>query len=286
MFRFVSLACLAAVVVGCSEYKFKATGEDAQPADDELDEAEPLEDIADTGEEAVDETDGPDESVDEDPCSEVVTAFDIEEVSELQDAVSPFLADLEAARGIFRPWYRDALILNYRVPELGEGESWRISAVDVLVMVATERFDSFADGLPLTVEVYDAADPRVVPAWAVTTTVQKNELSWDNYALPFDAAISGSFSEFTQKGAWLRFDMTEVIPETGMTSEEFVVGIQWEVLSQVAVGYSNFNRACDRNWTELELGSGWNLNGVPGETPTCSWPMLRVEIEHTYTEDC
>ncbi len=276
MFRFVSVSCLVAMGVGCSEYKFKATSEAAEPAD-EMSEATPLEDVADTGVEALDE---------EDPCSEVVTAFDIEEVSELQDAVSPFLADLETATGIYRPWYRDALILDYNVPDLGEGESWRISAVYVLVMVATGRFDSFPDGLPLTVEVFDAPDPRAVPGWTVTETVQKSDLTWDNYALPFDAAISGSFSEYTQKGSWLRFDMTDVIPDTGMTSDQFVVGIQWEELSQVAVGYSNFNRDCARNWTELELGSGWNLNGEPGEVPRCSWPMLRVEIEHKYNEDC
>ena len=28
---------------------------------------------------------------------------------------------------------------------------------------------------------------------------------------------------------------------------DFVVGVQWEDMSQVAVGYSNFNRRCDLN---------------------------------------
>ena len=285
MMRSVWMMFGGSLLVGCSEYKFEPTGDDAEPAGEEEEAEQGPEPLAEESDTASADPEG-DDGVDEDPCSEVVTAFDIDEVSELQDAVSPFLANLETATGIYRPWYRDALILDYAVPETGEGESWRISAVYVLVMVASERFDSFVDGLPLTVEVFDAPDPRVVPVWSVTQTIQKDELSWSNYTLPFDAAISGSFSEFNQKGAWMRFDMTDVIPDSGMTSGQFVVGIQWEELSQVAVGYSNFNRDCAKNWTELELGSGWNLNGVPGDTPSCSWPMLRVEIEHKYTEDC
>jgi len=284
-----------ALLAGCSEYKFESTEDDPDEPDElpESDPPSPLGGDEDTGaaelppDEGVDE-DPPDDGgpeEEEDPCSEVVTAFDIEEISSLQDAVSPHLASIHPL-GMYNPWYRDALILDYTVPEAGEGESWRISAVYALVMVASDRFALFADGLPLTVEVFDGADPTLVPGWASTQPVVKGDLEWSDYTLPFDSAISGSFSEWTQKGAWMRFDMTEVIPETGMSSDQFVVGIQWETLSQVAVGYSNFNRDCDRNWTEWEVGTGWNLNGAPGDPPGCSWPMLRVEIEHSYTEDC
>ena len=285
---------LVAVLAACSEYKFDSVNDDPESAGEETEEdgALPLDPDGDTGatdlppDEGVDEDppgDTPED--DDDPCTDTVTAFDIEEVSTLQDAVSPFLADVEPT-GIFSPWYRDALILDYTVPTSGESESWRISAVYALVMVASGRFDSFADGQPLTVEVFDSDDPRTVVGWTKTQDVVKGDLAWTDYSLPFDAAISGSFSEFTQKGAWMRFDMTDVIPETGMSSDRFVVGIQWDTLSQVAIGYSNFNRACNRNWTEWELGSGWNLNGSSDADLGCSWPMLRVEIEHTYTEDC
>jgi len=280
---------LLALLCACSEYKFDSVDDEPDEGAEELEGDGPstLESDDDTGSLELPPDEGVDEDPpDDDPCSEVVTAFDIEEVSALQDAVSPFLADLESATGIFNPWYRDALILDYTVPSSGEGESWRISAVYALVMVASGRFDTFTDGLPLTVEVFDSADPRTVLGWSVTQNVVKEDLTWTDYVLPFDAAISGSFSEFNQKGAWMRFDMTGVIPDTGMSSSQFVVGVQWETLSQVAIGYSNFNRACERNWTEWEPGSGWNLNGVIGDAPHCSWPMLRVEVEHTYTEDC
>ena len=284
--------CFLALLAGCSEYKFDSLDEESEEAEDvaEEDGAMPLDPDGDTGatdlppDEGVDED--PPEDPEDDPCTDTVTAFDIEEVSALQDAVSPFLAANETAMGIFSPWYRDALILDYTVPTSGEGESWRISAVYALIMVPSGRFDTFADGQPLTVEVFDSNDPRTVMGWTKTEPVVKGDLEWSDYTLPFDAAISGSFSEFDQKGAWMRFDMTGVIPETGMSADQFVVGIQWETMSQVAVGYSNFNRACNRNWTEWELGSGWNLNGTSDTDLGCSWPMLRVEIEHIYTEDC
>ena len=300
--RLVHGFCLFSLLGGCSEYKFDSVNDDPFEADEEREEDEirPLEPDDDTGatelppDEGIDEdpAEDPDDPTDdppgedEEPCTDTVTAFDIEEVSTLQDAVSPFLAANETALGIFSPWYRDALILDYTVPESGEGESWRISAVYVLVMVASGRFDMFADGQPLTVEVFDSNDPRTVTGWTKTESVVKGDLEWSDYSLPTDAAISGSFAEYTQKGAWMRFDMTGVIPETGMTADQFVVGIQWETLSQVAVGYSNFNRACNRNWTEWEPGSGWNLNGTSDADLGCSWPMLRVEVEHSYAEDC
>jgi hypothetical protein len=295
---------------GCSEYKIESTTEEPEGAD-EAPESETLPPIytdEDTGPNELPPDDGVDEDPpgddppgddppgddppgddppdeEDDPCSEVVTAFDIEEISSLQDAVSPHLASLHPL-GIYNPWYRDALILDYIVPEAGEGESWRISAVNVLITVAAVRFDMHPDGLPLTVEVFDSSDPRVVPGWSVTKLVNLDELTWSDYVLPADAAISGTFLEHNQKGAWMRFDMTDIIPETGMSSSQFVVGVQWDMLSQVAIGYSNFNRACDRNWTEWDPGSGWQLNGDASTSDHCSWPMLQVELEHTYTEDC
>jgi hypothetical protein len=292
---FRSIGLLFVLLLGCSEYKFESTEDDAGEAEElpESDESAPIDADGDTGpielppDEGVDE-DPPDEGPpeeDDDPCSEVVTAFDIEEISSLQDAVSPHLASIHPL-GMYNPWYRDALILDYVLPEAGEGESWRISAVNVLITVASNRFDTQPDGLPLTIEVYDAPDPRTVEAWSVTQPVNLDDLTWSNYVLPSDAAISGSFLEFTQKGAWMRFDMTDVIPESGMSSPQFVVGIKWEALSRVAVGYSNFNRACDRNWTEWEPETGWQLNGDASTSDHCSWPMLQVELEHTYTEDC
>jgi hypothetical protein len=282
--------------LGCSEYDVKSTdgvdpgdgfthGKDTAapfvPDEDDEDTAAPDEGII---EDPPPEEDPPADTGE--PCSEVVTAFDIEEVSSLQDAASPFLVSMMGSTGMYEPWYRDALVLDYTVPESGPGESWRVSAVYVLVMVPTERFDMYVDGENISVEVYDGEDPRTSMGWTVTQAVYRDDLEWSDYALPLDAAISGHFSDFSQKGAWMRFDLTGVIPGAGMSSTTFIAGIQWESLSPVGVGYSNFNRACNRNWTEWSPGSGWQLNGDLSSGSHCSWPMLRVEIEHTYSEDC
>ena len=279
-------------MAGCTEYNVKSTespsdAPDREPVEDTAapisDEEEPEESPGDDS--AITETPDEDPPDSGDPCSEIVTAFDIEEVSTLQDAASPHLVSLMTSMP-YSPWYRDALVLDYVLPESGPAESWRISAVYALIMVPTSRFDSFPDGSLISIEVYDGPDPRTATGWSLTEAVNRPELIWSDYTLPGDAAISGYFGEFSQKGAWLRFDMTGVIPDTGMTSPTFVTGIRWEVLSPVAVGYSNFNRDCSRNWTEWSPGSGWQLNGDSTSTAHCSWPMWRVEIEHTYTDDC
>ena len=102
--------CLLALLAACSEYKFDSVNDDPEEAEEDAEEDGPmtLDPDEDTGstelppDEGIDE-DPPEE--DEDPCTDTVTAFDIEEVSALQDAVSPFLANLESATGIFSPWY-------------------------------------------------------------------------------------------------------------------------------------------------------------------------------------
>ncbi len=283
--------------LGCSEYDFKSTKETAPGMDtaaetvEEPDlepDPEPEEDTEEpTTEDEPSDPEVPTEDEDSgDPCTEVVTAFDIEEVSTLQDAASPYLVTDPRLLGFAEPWHRDALVLTYAIPADEPDTSWRVSAVEVLVMIATERFETHPDGGMLGIEVFDGSDPRTAPTWTATQTVNKAELTWTSYTLPFDAAISGPLSEYHQQGTWLRFDLTDVVPETGMTSAEFVVGVQWEELSQVAVGYSNFNRACDRNWTEWAPYSGWRLNGDATSGSQCSWPMMRVEIERIYTDDC
>ena len=83
--------CLLALLLGCSEYKFDSTLDDAEDAEETLgeDEPTPLVPDEDTGstelppDDGIDEDPPPDE--DDDPCTDVVTAFDIEEVSDLQD---------------------------------------------------------------------------------------------------------------------------------------------------------------------------------------------------------
>jgi hypothetical protein len=316
--RVWSMGGFALLWAGCSEYDVTAKAEaapgpgasatdTAEPPASDTGSAEPPPDANDTGETPVEDPppddpppddppddDPPDDDPPEDdpptdtaePCTEVVTAFDIEELSVLQDAASPFLVWNRSIFHIHNPWYRDALILSYTPPADIPDLSWRVSAVEVLIMVATERFETHPDGETLSVEVFDGDDPRTDPTWKVSQPVVHADLTWADYTLPADAAVSGDVGEFEQKGAWLRFDFRSTIPDVGMHFTDFVVGVQWEDMSQVAVGYSNFNRRCDLNWTEWEPGSGWVLNGTTEMGDVCSWPMMRVEIERIHAGDC
>ena len=71
-----------------------------------------------------------------------------------------------------------------------------------------------------------------------------------------------------------------------MTSTDFIAGVRWFPPGSVAVGYSNFNQECSKNWTEYGEGTGWVLNSNNTSAGTCSWPMLRVFIENHYPGDC
>jgi len=216
----------------------------------------------------------------------VVTAFDIEELSTLQDAFSPAMTLDFRVSSIVRPWVRDALALRFDTPALEDGATWQLSAVDVLVTYPANLFEYYPDGELLTVEIFEGTDPRTGRSWSVTQPVYRDDLEWSDYALPFDAAIAGSLGDFLQKGAWLRFDLSDEIAAEDLVPSSVVVGVRWEPMSPIAVGYSNFNRACEQNWTEYAAGSGWILNGDSDSGNGCSWPMMRVELANSYTDDC
>lgn len=263
-----------AVAVGCSEYKINATTDDAASGE-ETPEEEP---------EAPQPEEAPGDTAE--PCTEVVTAFDIEELSTLQDAFSPAMTLDPRVSSFVQPWVRDALALRFDTPALEEDATWQLSAVDVLVTYPNDEFAAYPDGELLTVEIFEGSDPRVGRSWSVTQPVYSDTLEWDDYALPFDSALAGTLGDYLQKGAWLRFDLTDEIGAEDLSPDNIVVGVRWEPLSRVAVGYSNFNRACDQNWTEYAAGSGWVLNSVTDDGSGCSWPMMRVELSSSYTDDC
>jgi hypothetical protein len=68
-----------------------------------------------------------------------------------------------------------------------------------------------------------------------------------------------------------------------MTSEQYLVSVSWPQNSNIAVGYSNFNLACDKNWTDW--GSGFSLNSTTADELECSWPMFKLELETRKYED-
>ncbi len=213
-------------------------------------------------------------SANTDECSEEELAFDIEEVSVLQDAVS-----FEKSG-----WIKDAVVVSYDASTLQAGETWRVSSVDVLVMIPSDLFDEYQDGEHIMAEVFDSSDPQLGNSWTLSQPLLISELSWSEYNLPPDAAFAGPAGEFEQRGAWMRFDFKDAIPESGMDAEEFVVGVRWPDPGVITVGYSNFNRDCSKNWSDY--GFGWQLNSDNFAQFNCSWPMLRIHTEKRLAQEC
>ena len=118
----------------------------------------------------------------------------------------------------------------------------------------------------------------------MTQAIVRSDHSWSDYTLPGDASFAGLYGEFQQKGAWVRFDTSTVIPSSGMESTSFMAGVMWEPPGMVKLGYSNFNQDCERNWTNY--GQGWGLNSENPGFYGCSWPMMRIEVEVLTPGDC
>ena len=207
-------------------------------------------------------------------CINEAPTFDIEQVSTLEDSMS-------------LPNGHDAIILDYDDSYLPEGGTWRVSSVDVLLMIPSSQFNYYPNNVELTVEVFDGIDPRRFPTWKVKQTVDISKLEWTDVRLTNpDQAY-----ELSQKQAWWTFDFTTIIPESGMNSTTFIVGAAWENDTLPTIGYSNFNRPCDQNWTKYSERHGWKLNSdrnsVYGLSDICNWPMMRVSVEERHkAESC
>ena len=207
-------------------------------------------------------------------CTEELNAFDIEDVSTLQDAMSETMGNCQ----------KDAVMIDFGQEGINSDVTWRVSAVDILIMIPEEKVSMFQDGQLMRVEVFDSNDPREVEPYIQEMEVNRVDLQWTLYTLPEDAAHASQTGEYNQYGAWLRFDFLDIIPETGMNSRRFVVSVDWPDPGEVAVGYSNFNRSCAANWTDY--GEGWVLNSERAGDYQCSWPMLRVQEERNYPGTC
>lgn len=241
---FVSLLVFT---MACSDYEVTAIAPETWPASDT---APPL---LDTGFEA------------EDDCIESSTAFDIEEVSELQDAFG-------------LPRVQDGLTLTVDTDSMESGHSWRPVAVQVLVMYPSWYFDSYDDSNDLTVNFFPSPRPMGTPI-SKSLRVRKAELEWEDLRLPADADWSGHDRD--QVSAWLEFDLSDVVPEEGYTQPEYFVSLSWDNQGYPNVGYSNFELNCAQNWTDYGGGSYVQNSGQD-----CSWPMLKIEIEQLTPGDC
>ncbi|MGC6510379.1 MAG: hypothetical protein ACON4U_18315 [Myxococcota bacterium] len=266
--------CFFSLLVGCSDYDIKTVDETVNSGDEpesgvessgDGDSNEPQ----DTGNPEV-----PNEEPPEDDCAEAEVAFDIEELSILQDAVSYSVAG----------WSQDAIVLNFDSSSLTPDQTWRVSAVEILVLISEAHFPNFTDGQDIHIQVFDSDHPNLAMPWTMSKSIVRSEHSWSSYTLPNDAWYAGTYGEFQQKGTWVRFDTRATVPSSGMTSSTFIVGVMWEPPGMVKVGYSNFNQDCELNWSNY--GSGWVLNSENPVFFGCSWPMMRVEVEVVTPGDC
>jgi hypothetical protein len=207
-------------------------------------------------------------------CVNEDATFDIEEVSTLEDAMG-------------LPTGHDAVVLDYDATHLPEGGTWRVSSVDILLMIPASQFDYYPTNIKLGVEVFDGENPSTAPQWTVTQTVDVTKLEWQTVNLN----RPDGDTEPQQRAAWWRFDFSGTIPEEGMNSTTFVVGAAWSASSLPTIGYSNFNRPCNRNWTLYDPTEGWVLNSEREdpfgsvEANSCNWPMLRVNVEERHEAD-
>ncbi len=245
------VSSLLSLSVGCTEYKVGALPPD-------------LAGVLDTGAPATD--DAPDAPDAEDDCVEGSTAFDIEEVSTLQDAFG-------------LPRVRDGLTLAVDAGNIDGGRTWRPVAVKILVMYPEWYFDFYDDSNALTVNFYPSANPTGSSAISRTVQIRRDDLSWEALRLPPDADWSGDDRD--QMAAWLEFDLRDVVPSSGYTSTDYFVSLGWDSMGFPNVGYSNFELNCPQNWTDYGNGSYVQNSGQD-----CSWPMLKIEIETLSPGDC
>jgi hypothetical protein len=192
-------------------------------------------------------------------CARDEDGFDIEEASTLEDAQA-------------YPFMHDAVILEFDTSAMPADATWRVRSVDILPMIALVEFDDFDDGQAVSVEIWDADDPQSTDPYVVTQAFDRDALSWEDVTLSNPTTATYP----SQRKAWWSFDFGDEIPTSGLTGPEYLVSVSWTGEALPALGYSNFNNACSRNWTDYGDGAGWVLNDGALE---CSWPMLRVNLE-------
>ena len=250
------MRCAALVLVslslGCSDYTVSGITDDPLGGDDTAvpqDEAEPQADPEP-----------------EDDCVESSTAFDIEEVSALQDAFG-------------LPRVRDGLTLKLESGTIEGDVTWRPVNVKVLIMYPDWFYDFYDDSNALTVSFYPARSPMNTQPISRSIRIRKGDLEWEPLRLPATADWSGDDRD--QMSAWLDFDLSELVPAEGYTTTDYFVALEWDNSGYPNVGYSNFELNCTQNWTDYGGGSYVQNSGQD-----CSWPMFKIEIETLHPGDC
>ncbi len=209
-------------------------------------------------------------------CDTTDPAFDIEEVSLLEDAVGPGMVEA------------DGVVLDYDLDALPDGGVWRVMSVDILVMVPQVALDLYPDDREMAVELVISDDPTDEEAlhWELTQTVNLDVLELEEHIFTAPSAES-SVTDYYR--AWWNFDFSVETSGQGTDLPQFFVDLRWTGEESPQVGYSNYNRPCNRNWTIYEAVNGWELNsdrpGGGGADENCSWPMFRVNTGVTWEAD-
>lgn len=183
-------------------------------------------------------------------CVQQGAGFDVDEVSVLQDAAG-------------YPNNRDAVVMEFDNRGLEEGESWRVTQVEILAMIPEKYFDTYEGGDRIAVDIWDADHPEGKADWSVDQNIDPAQLEWSAVTLPKDAFWAGQRGELKQRMAWMAFDFSTVIPDSGLTSGTYSVGVHWFSSGLPTIGYSNFNLACNKNWTDYG-DHQWVLNSDNG----------------------
>lgn len=252
-----SALIILSLTAGCTDYSVKAMSAEEH---DGIDTVEPVDDTSPNTDEA------PEATLEDDDCVEESTAFDIEEVSALQDAFG-------------LPNVRDGLTLRIDDEVAADAHAWRPIAVKVLVMYPEWYFDFYDDSNSLTVNVHSTETPSAAATATKTVQIRKADLDWEPLLLPVDADWSGD--DRSQMAAWLEFDLRDVIPAHGFTGTDYFVSLGWDDMGFPNVGYSNFELDCAQNWTDYSSGSYVQNSGQD-----CSWPMMKIEIEAIVEDEC
>ena len=149
---YLQILCSTFLIMGCTDYQFKNIGQGNEEGTNQ----ESIDSDGSTtsqSDEETEETSSPQQDpIEEDSCSDAFVLFDIEEVSTLQDAVSYSVAN----------WTHDAVVLHFDDTQLTSEQIWRVSSVEILLLISEAHFEYFEDGQELVSSFLTPTIPNLV----------------------------------------------------------------------------------------------------------------------------
>ena len=215
-------------------------------------------------------------------CTDNEPAFDIEDVSTLEDATGSQFA-----------WFvSDGVMLD--VPDydsLPEGAQWRVLSVDVLLAVPASQYEGTSnqstpwDISRLRVDIIDGSDPNDSSAttWYKQQQLSPTTLEWETHRFEDTAGLVSEADYYT---GWWNFSFAAATSGMFIEGDQYFVGLTWPDYEHPEVGYSYFNRPCSANWQINDGQDYWTQNSTTSSDPdSCSWPMFRVNTEVSWESE-